>query len=85
MSELTGRQARCTCRRLEPSSRDLAFFEFCGEGSERATKTCKNCHYHAVAHTAAVMAKNDALKCTNFEPHGPFEFDSYYCGCRGWD
>jgi hypothetical protein len=25
------------------------------------------------------------VKCTEFLPRGPAEFDSYYCGCRGWD
>ncbi len=80
------RQARCSyCRRLKPSSTALAFFEFCGEGSERATKTCKHCGYNAVAHAPEVMAKNDALRCKTFEPHGAFEFDSYYCGCGGWE
>ena len=23
--------------------------------------------------------------CNHFEAHGPFDYDTYYCGCRGWD
>lgn len=44
--DLTGRQARCSCFRKEPSDpQKLAFFEHRPES----------------------------------------EFDSYYCGCNGWD
>lgn len=80
-----GRTAKCTCGRIEPSSKSLAFFEFTGEGSPRSVETCKHCAYHQVAHTPEVMAKNNALKCTTFESKGAFPFDFYYCGCRGWD
>lgn len=85
MNDLTNRKAICDCGRIERSSEDLPFFEFRGEGSRAAKITCKHCHYHDVAHTPETMATNSALKCTNFEPHGPFEFDLFYCGCRGWD
>ncbi len=79
------RQAICTCKKVVPSKPDLAFFEFTGEGSEKAKTSCKNCGFHAVAHTPETMARNKNLKCTDFVARGPFEFDFYYCGCRGWD
>lgn len=83
--QINGRQARCGCGRTEASSTALAFFEYTGEESDRALTSCKNCAYHQKAHEPEVMARNKALKCTNFQPHGAFQFDSYYCGCRGWD
>jgi hypothetical protein len=93
--DLTGRMARCTCGRTEPSTLDgsLAFFEFCGEGSPRATDICV-CHYASCAHDPAYMARNvpnnrktviEQGKCSGFRPQGAREFDSYYCGCRGWN
>lgn len=82
---LAGRQAKCSCGRTAPSSPELAFFEFRGPGSEAALEMCKHCPYNVRAHRPEVMAKNDALKCTSFEAHGAFEFDKYYCGCRGWE
>jgi len=90
---LVGRLAKCGCRRTEPSSTDLAFFEYRGLGSERATIQCK-CGYFECAHDPAYMARNvpsnrrtvvEQGLCTGFVARGPFEFDSYYCGCRGWD
>jgi hypothetical protein len=81
---LEGRLARCMCGNTRPSieSEDgsLAFFEFRGEGSPKAKQMCKHCRYYEVAHRPE---KNH--DCKTFEPHGAFEFDEYYCGCRGWD
>ena len=83
--DLTGRQAKCSCGRLEPSdAKRLAFFEYCGSGSPEATNIC-TCGYASVAHTPEVMARNARLKCQSFTPRGPREFDRFYCGCRGWD
>lgn len=81
---LEGRKARCICGRIETSSIDLAFFEFRGPGSRAGNATCKNCRYHDVAHTPEKRAKNKYI-CDNFESIESFEFDSFYCGCRGWD
>ena len=94
--DLTYRVARCTCGRTTPSTLDgsLAFFEFCGEGSPRATDICGECHYASCAHDPAYMAKNvpsnrktviEQGKCSGFRPQGMLAFDSYYCGCRGWE
>ena len=85
--DLTGRSARCTCGRTVPSSTDLAFFEFRGEGSKAAKETCAKCHYNIVAHpprNPKPYAGAPFEHCV-FEPKGAWEFDSYYCGCRGWD
>lgn len=84
--DLAGRMALCeTCGKQIASSLDLAFFEYRGSGSERANTQCKKCNYHLKAHLPEVMAKNNRLKCTEFEPRGAFDTDLYYCGCRGWD
>lgn len=77
---LKGRLARC-CAKTPPQPSDpdrLAFFEFRGEGSPWATERCK-CGYYEVAHG------KPHVKCKGFEPAGPAEFDTYYCGHGGWD
>ena len=51
---LQNRIARCDCGREAPSSTDLAFFEYRGEGSTAATSTCKVCRYHELAHERLV-------------------------------
>lgn len=66
----------CTC--VQPSSKELPFFEFMGEGSREATEICK-CGYHKVAH------ESGKVKCREFVPKGAREFDKFYCGCAGWD
>ena len=90
---LEGRLAKCLCGRSKPSSLDLAFFEYVGPGSPESTNRCK-CGYFKCAHTKEGMAGNvkhnrktviERGECRGFEAHGPFEFDRYYCGCRGWD
>lgn len=71
-----------------PSRIDLAFFEFKGEGSRIAMERCKECGFADVAHEGEKLGKwvRDAdVKRHPFVPHGPYEFDSYYCGCYGWD
>jgi hypothetical protein len=83
--DLAGRLAICGCGNTEPSRAGLAFFEYLGPGSRRAVTQCKHCRYSVEAHDPAVMARNKALTCTNFEPHGGFESDSFYCGHAGWD
>jgi hypothetical protein len=29
--------------------------------------------------------KNPTYVPHEFEPHGPYEYDRFYCGCHGWD
>lgn len=81
MPDLTGRMATCSCGRKEPSNPDkLAFFEYRGDGSRRAQDQC-TCGYTQAAHAKPHVQ----AKCEGFTPRGPFQYDSYYCGCRGWD
>ena len=79
--DLTERQARCGCGKLVASDPDkAAFYEFRGIGSRYATDLCE-CGYTKSAHEKPHIA----AKCQNFIARGPHEFDSFYCGCRGWD
>jgi hypothetical protein len=71
-----------------PSRIDLPFFEYKGEGSKAAMEHCKICGFFEVAHVGPKMGewmKDRQPKDHPFEPHGAYEFDSYYCGCWGWD
>lgn len=77
--DLAGRQARCGCKKTVPSSFSLAFFEYMGPGSPKSTQHCK-CGYYESAHRP-----NSNCRCRKFVPHGPYEFDSFYCGHAGWD
>jgi len=84
--ELSGRLAKCpSCRRTVASELTLAFFQWRGPGSPYAKETCKNCGYHEVAHTPEKVRGNTSI-CPKFEPlvEG-HPFDSFYCGCKGWD
>jgi hypothetical protein len=81
--DLTGRMAYCAYGKHAqvPSSTDLPFFEYLGPGSPESLEHC-TCGYYQSAHNSP---KITTVKCTNFTPKGPAEFDRYYCGCRGWD
>ena len=85
--------ARCSyCKALEPSSTDLAFFEDRSATSQSAKLHCK-CGYYESAHDKEALAKITREPvtviergiCEGFQPHGEYEFDGFYCGCRGWD
>ena len=82
------RQAKCTCGKLEPSNYDLPFFLDRSAGSGYATEHCK-CGYYEIAHRDDPKQRRlNVVKegwCTGFQPHDEYEFDSFYCGCRGWD
>ena len=85
---LDGRHAACgMCGATQPSARALPFFEFKGEGSEASKRDCKHCHYFEVAHEKVPerCLLQGGAPCPGFESNGPYEFDRYYCGCRGWD
>lgn len=96
--DLKGRTARCTyshrrggapCTSEMPSSTNLPFFEFLGEGSRNAETMCRDCMYRDICH-ASVVTNNPHTGRPNddldhpFVPRGPAEFDRYYCGCWGW-
>ena len=79
---LVERKARCCTQASErDSSLDLAFFEYRGPGSRSALLSCKNCGYYEIAH----QKEGHKQSCNHFEPHGSWEYDRYYCGCRGWN
>ena len=98
---LDGRIAKCSCGNTRESSPSLAFFEFQGEGSDWAMGHCAVCGYAPrahdtnVAHMARIekggrtryenfMEKNGGVH--EFRPRGGDRgYDTYYCGCRGWD
>jgi len=86
--DLTNREARCHCGITRPSypPERLAFFEYRGEGS-RSASICKVCGCVLEAHT--LDAKWPELrKCTEdntYQPRGDIGYDSFYCGCDGWD
>ncbi len=89
-----GREARCSyCQTVVPSRESLPFFQFRGEGSREATETCRVCRCYEIAHhprtdgPEAYRGKIPSVIGTPhpFEPHGAYEFDGYYCGCRGWE
>jgi len=92
--DLSTRQARCSCGKIEPShSTRLAFFEYRGEGSPAAINSCKNCGFHEVAHDPVYTRERNVEPrtvverglCKGFEAKGPWQYDSFYCGCGGWD
>ena len=82
-----GRYAKCCAESpILPSSKDLAFFEYKGKGSYEATMSCK-CGYYEVAHIPGEThtCTQYCGHCNDFQPHGPYEYDRYYCGHSGWD
>ena len=84
MMNKIARHARCICYNTVKSSEDLAFFTYRGPGSLYATNVCENCGYNASAHRNIITHRS--LICSSFESKSSgHEFDSYYCGCRGWD
>jgi len=93
---LEGRMARCEYSTLrngsphpsnyQPSSLALPFFIFKGEDSPKAKGQCAICPFHHQGSLPPEWAiKKGVVKPHDFTPHGPFEYDSYYCGCLGWD
>ncbi len=86
------RQARCSCGKLQLSSKsqDGSLFGFVDRGadSSAARQDCKHCGYFDIAHEVVKRegrSGHPAFKCEGFEPHGVYEFDSFYCGHGGWD
>lgn len=86
---LAGRRARCTCGYTcnsdasDSGYTELPFLEYWGPGSKKATEQCK-CGYYRAAHTPEAF-RGRGIACKTFECREPDEFDSFYCGCRGWD
>lgn len=83
--DLTGRTAKCTCGASAPSSPALAFFEYRGPGAGRATCAVGDCiflesvHQPINPHTGRPGVTDHTFVARTYD------FDSFYCGCRGWD
>lgn len=83
------RLATCPyCKATRPSSRDLPFFESRESGTS-LSKLCAKCGLYEIAHRYwAVRRYPEPLPQTRdheYAPHGEWDTDSFYCGCRGWD
>lgn len=68
------------------SSPDLAFFQFLGPGGANE-KHCAVCGKYEEPHLRVTSVARGAKRIDDhvFVPREPLDFDSYYCGCRGWD
>lgn len=82
------RMARCTCGKVRESSPSLDFFQARGPGTQE--DTCAICRFAPIAHewtTDRVVAEpHPATVGHEFTPMTEgYEFDTFYCGCRGWD
>lgn len=80
------RKARCSCGKEVPSHAGLPFLH---TAERHAVGRCGLCGYAEVAHSPEVRARphlkrsmGDGHEFTQAEPR---EFDTFYCGCRGWD
>src|SRR3972149_9892192 len=72
-----------------PSSNGLAFFEYRGPGSRFTLESCvcgmsRNIHADQ-PDIPEYNVKYDRIVRHEFRARTPAEYDSYYCGCRGWD
>jgi hypothetical protein len=96
---LEGRTARCPhCKRQRPSmdvvTGDLAFFEYRGPGNRDRCDVCLVIPaVHDGTDTHGKPLRPDSYPARLLAMHPPHEYtdaigatyDSYYCGCRGWD
>lgn len=91
MSELLeNRIAKCTnCSNTEPSSKKLAHFAYRGVGSTYALDNCALCPWLLSVHDGSSNGSNasafEEASTHDFESIGASEFDSFYCGCNGWN
>lgn len=87
---LENRIAKCgivSCEKTEPSSRELAFFEYQGAGSY-AERKCVNCGTYDVTHmeiNPSTERPGHKFGVCEFTPKGDTGYDQFYCGCRGWN
>jgi hypothetical protein len=86
LPDLSNRFAKCMCGTIVPSEFTLAFFEYLGPDSNKSHTACKMCGFYEVAHAGPNVGSWVRKPITHpFVEHGPYEYDGYYCGCRGWD
>lgn len=97
--DLSGRQARCHCGKIVPSTGEgsgwttLPFFEY--RGPDPNADDCRHCFYKKIAHDRFDGKLNDVVSAGRWpkgvEPHvfeartEGYEYDKFYCGCDGWD
>ena len=80
------RTARCTdCDDRRPSDPSLPFFEDRSPGTQ--DHRCRDCRKFRAAHEydprrvrPEASSKHECVPMTEGYP-----YDSFYCGCRGWD
>jgi hypothetical protein len=80
------RDAQCPyCNKLEPSSLNLAFFEDRSVETDRTTCAHQGCYFVRAVHQPVNPATGRAgITDHTFIPR-TYHYDSFYCGCRGWD
>ena len=86
---LEGREARCPhCKKTQPSVdfARLACFEYRGPGNGRY---CDRCSWAPTVHEDPDVQRRPHVARSwfahEFTDAEGRQFDSYYCGCRGWD
>lgn len=77
---------------VSSDAKKLAFFEYRGPGSDFAKNRCTECTYNRNVHTdqpdhgeSWAGKHGRGVSDHAFVVRGPAEYDSYYCGCWGWD
>lgn len=89
----TTRQARCICGALRPSTELIGdgFFTDLSPEAEAArplkNRSCgaDRCGYNeGVHHEVNVFTGRPGITDHAYVPR-VYEYDSWYCGCRGWD
>lgn len=83
------REAICMyCKAIRHSDPSLPFFESREDGT-RASTVCAHCGFYEIAHQyEESRVHKEPLPQTlghDYRPRGAWQFDSFYCGCRGWD
>ena len=81
------RMARCRCGYIRPSSERAKLFGFTDRSLASEQKYCRHCGKYEVAHyPGCSQAQPDQYERHQFEPREEAaEFDTFYCGCDGWD
>lgn len=84
---LEGRQAQCTCGKAVPSddSGRLAFFQYRGPGMADPPCSVGRCFYVESVHQQINPRTGRPGVTDHAFVARTYEYDSFYCGCRGWD
>lgn len=77
---------QCKTCRYAPEAHEVRKCTRCnGTGVARDVFTCTPCDGTGTTAPAAFMRTAGGHGVHDFQPHGPWEHDLFYCGCRGWD